>query len=142
MDSKPLMLNSGAVVGSPFLMSMFRFGITPCCLDDLDKTIIQKEICDWNSKWRQQEAYPTNEEGKFIAPFEVVSVKDEPCTDPLPTETNCVVNLQTIVNEAFVDGNCTRDLNKNGLTTEEFIKNIENKLLDFHSKRLSEIYSF
>ena len=77
-----------------------RFGITPCCLDDLDKTIIQKEICDWNSKWRQQEAYPTNEEGKFIAPFEVVSVKEEPCTDPLPTETNCVVNLQTIVNAA------------------------------------------
>ena len=29
-----------------------------------------------------------------------MSVKDEPCTDPLPTETNCVVNLQTIVNAA------------------------------------------
>ena len=45
-------------------------------------------------------------------------------------------NLQAIVNKEFVDGNCTRDLNKNGLTTEEFIKNIENKLFDFHSKHL------
>jgi len=77
-----------------------RYGITPCCLTDLESTIIKKEICDWNSKWRAQEAYPTNEEGKFIAPFEVVSVKDEPCNDPLPTETNCIVNLQTIVNAA------------------------------------------
>ena len=77
-----------------------RFGITPCWLTDLESTIIKKEICDWNSKYRSQEVYPTNKEGEFITPFEVVSVKDEPCTDPLPTETNCVVNLQTIVNAA------------------------------------------
>ena len=30
MDSNPLMLNSGEVVGSPFLMSILRLGITPC----------------------------------------------------------------------------------------------------------------
>jgi len=77
-----------------------RYGISSCGLTNLESTIIKKEICDWNSKWRAQEAYPTNEDGKFIAPFEVMSVKDEPCTDPLPTETNCVVNLQTIVNAA------------------------------------------
>ena len=77
-----------------------KYGITPCCLTDLESTIIKKEVCDWNNKYRAQEVYPTNEEGKFIAPFEVVSVKDEPCDDPLPTETNCVVNLQTLVNAA------------------------------------------
>jgi len=77
-----------------------RYGITPCCLTDLESTIIKKEICDWNSKYRAQAVYPTNEAGKYITPFEVVSVKDEPCTDPLPTETNCIVNLSTIVNAA------------------------------------------
>ena len=30
MDSKPRTLNAGSVVGSPFLISIFRLGITPC----------------------------------------------------------------------------------------------------------------
>ena len=49
-------------------------------------------------------------------------------------------NLQNIVNEAFVEGNCTRDLNKNGLTTEQFIDNIENKLEDFYLKNIQGEY--
>ena len=82
-----------------------RYGITPCCITNFEDTIIKKELCDWSNKYRAQEVYPTNEEGKFIAPFEVVSIKDEPCTEPtpLPTETNCVVDLTTIVNAANND---------------------------------------